>query len=99
MRDALGPPAPTPDISSEWGRVFVRSADPPPPPHWRRVFGISSMSVVDRAVPAELDAIEAAALELYPERVRGPPLCHTRPPYRPAPVLVEGRGGAGWVRR
>ncbi|MEX0891707.1 MAG: THUMP domain-containing protein, partial [Gemmatimonadota bacterium] len=70
MRDALDSVEAAGEITSEWGRVFVRTSSPAALPALARVFGISSLSVIDRTVPAELDAIEAAALELYPEQVR-----------------------------
>jgi len=70
MRDALDSVEAAGEITSEWGRVFVRTSSPAALPALARVFGISSLSVIDRTVPADLDAIEAAALELYPERVR-----------------------------
>jgi thiamine biosynthesis protein ThiI len=70
MRDALDAVEARGEITSEWGRVFVRTSSAAALPALARVFGISSLSVIDRTVPAELEAIEAAALELYPERVR-----------------------------
>lgn len=36
-----------------------------------RVFGISSVSIIDATVPADLDVIIAKGVELYAERVRG----------------------------
>jgi tRNA uracil 4-sulfurtransferase len=58
-------------IDGRWGRIFVRSDAPDALLVLPRVFGVSSVSPVDAVVPADLDAIASAGLELYRERVRG----------------------------
>jgi tRNA uracil 4-sulfurtransferase len=54
-----------------WGRMFARVSSPLAVPVLARVFGISSVSLVEREVPAELEAIVAAGLEQYREAVAG----------------------------
>lgn len=70
MKDAMRTADAPARVDSAWGRIYARTnargvAALP------RVFGISSISPVERVVPAELDAIVAAGVELFSERVRG----------------------------
>lgn len=69
--DALDAAGAAHAIDDEWGRLFVRLDEPSAPPVLARVFGLSSYSVVDRVVPADLDAIVEAGIELYAGRVGG----------------------------
>jgi tRNA uracil 4-sulfurtransferase len=71
MRDALASSGYAHDISSEWGRVFVRTSSPAALPTLARVFGVSSLSPVDRTVPATLDDIAAGGEEVYAPLVAG----------------------------
>ena len=57
-------------VDTQWGRLFVRLADPAALPVLGRVFGLSSYSTVERVVPADLDAIVEAGEALFTERVR-----------------------------
>jgi thiamine biosynthesis protein ThiI len=58
-------------IEPAWGRIFVHADAHRAMPVLARVFGISSLSSVERTVPADLDAIVAAGSELYRELVDG----------------------------
>jgi tRNA uracil 4-sulfurtransferase len=71
MRDALVSSGHTHAITPAWGRVFVRTDSPAALPTLARVFGVSSLSPVDRAVPAKLDDIVAAGTELFAPVVAG----------------------------
>lgn len=70
MKDAMKSAGASSRVESTWGRIYARtsaageSALP-------RVFGISSVSPVERVVPAELDAIVAAGVEIFAERLAG----------------------------
>lgn len=70
LRDALRSGGIPHRVESTWGRIFVR-APAPALPALTRVFGISSLSQVERTVPAELDAIVAAGLALFRDEVTG----------------------------
>lgn len=70
LEDALaGAGAPGP-VESTWGRLFVRGG-PAVLEAASRVFGISSLSPVARVVPADLDTIVEAGVDVYRETVRG----------------------------
>jgi tRNA uracil 4-sulfurtransferase len=56
-------------IEPVWGRLFVRASSPMALPVLARVFGISSVSLVERQVPAELDRIVAEATEQFSDVV------------------------------
>ena len=71
MRDALRSAEIEATVEPAWGRIYVRAESPAAVMPLGRVFGISSLSIVDRVVPAELDAIVAAGTELYADRVAG----------------------------
>lgn len=59
------------EVRREWSRFYVDTAGPDPAAPLARVFGISSWSIIDAVVPAELDAIVARGAELYADRVKG----------------------------
>ena len=71
LKDALRAADVEHRIESAWDRLFIHADAARAEPVLARVFGISSCSRVDRTVPAELDAMAAAAEELYRERVAG----------------------------
>jgi tRNA uracil 4-sulfurtransferase len=54
-----------------WGRMFVRAASPTALPVLARVFGISSVSMIERELPAELDAIVTEAASHFRSAVAG----------------------------
>jgi tRNA uracil 4-sulfurtransferase len=58
-------------IKIAWGRVYVRVDSPAALPVIARVFGISSCSLVDAVVPADVTAITARGFELFRDRVAG----------------------------
>jgi len=57
-------------VDSTWGRMFVH-AGRDALPALSRIFGISSLSRVTRTVPADLDTIVAAGLEVFRDNVAG----------------------------
>lgn len=57
-------------IEPAWGRLFVHADARRALPALARVFGISSLSSVERTVPADVDQIVAAGTELYRAQVR-----------------------------
>ena len=61
MRDALRSADIEATVEPAWGRVYVRADSPAAVMPLGRVFGISSLSIVDRVVPADVDEIVAAA--------------------------------------
>lgn len=71
MHDALHSAGMDATIESAWGRIYVRAASPAAALPLTRVFGISSVSVVDRVVPATLDAIVENGAALYATAVAG----------------------------
>jgi len=73
VRDALGSAGTGDDfeLRTGWNRFIATIHSDAQLPALTRVFGVSSVSVIDAMVPAELDAIVARGRELYAERVRG----------------------------
>src|SRR5690606_31799350 len=71
MKDALRAADVEHRIEAVWDRVYVHCDAARAEPTLARVFGISSLSRVQRTVPAQLDAIVAAGEELYREVVAG----------------------------
>jgi tRNA uracil 4-sulfurtransferase len=71
MSDALNAVDIEHRVEPVWGRVFVRAASPMALPALARVFGISSLSPVEREVPAELGAIVAEATSYFAAAVAG----------------------------
>lgn len=70
IRDALATAGVDAEIQSVWGRIFVRAPAAIAMPILSRVVGISSISLVEREVSADLDAIVEAG-EAFAEAVRG----------------------------
>ena len=70
LKDAMKSVDARAHIESVWGRVYARTsaagAEVLP-----RVFGVSSVSRVERVVPAEMQAIIDAGVELFAERLEG----------------------------
>ncbi len=84
LEDALAADGVVVRVRDRWSRLFVvvapaRAADAPAASvdaqavvaRARRVFGVSSCSVVDAVVDADLDAIVATGRDLYRDAVRG----------------------------
>ncbi|MGD8497182.1 MAG: tRNA uracil 4-sulfurtransferase ThiI [Gemmatimonadales bacterium] len=71
IRDAYASERRPCEVRREWSRLYVDTAGPDPAAPLARVFGISSWSVVDAVVPAELEAIVEKGAELYAGRVHG----------------------------
>jgi thiamine biosynthesis protein ThiI len=71
VRDALRSAGIEANVDPAWGRIFVRAASPAALIPLARVFGISSLSIVERVVPARLDDIVAAGAEIFADRVAG----------------------------
>jgi thiamine biosynthesis protein ThiI len=71
LGDALGSGGHRGTIEPEWGRIFVRADSPAALPALSRVFGVSSLSPVERVVPARLDAIVDAGAALFAPVVAG----------------------------
>jgi tRNA uracil 4-sulfurtransferase len=58
-------------IEPVWGRMFVRTTSPMALPVLTRVFGISSISQIERETPADLDAIIEAGEAQFRDTVAG----------------------------
>jgi tRNA uracil 4-sulfurtransferase len=71
VRDALNAAGIEHRIEAVWGRMFVRASSHMALPVLARIFGISSVSHVEREVTANLDAIVAAGVEAFGESVAG----------------------------
>jgi tRNA uracil 4-sulfurtransferase len=71
MRDALDAAGVEHAVEQAWGRMFVRASSPMALPALTRVFGISSVSFVEREVPSELDTIVREAEAQFADTVRG----------------------------
>jgi tRNA uracil 4-sulfurtransferase len=71
LEDALSSAGIGHAVEATWARFFVRAATPAALPVIARVFGVSSISPVDRVVVADLDAIIEAGREAFADRVRG----------------------------
>src|SRR5688500_9962086 len=71
IRDAVNAAGASCRIETEWGRVYVRLDYPAAVPVLGRVFGISSYSVVEAMVGADVDAIVEKGTEIFTEHVRG----------------------------
>jgi thiamine biosynthesis protein ThiI len=70
MRDALKGAGVAHKIESKWGRMYVRADASEALPALSRVFGISSISAVDRRVPADMQSIVDSGTELFRDAVR-----------------------------
>jgi thiamine biosynthesis protein ThiI len=71
VRDALTSTGVRYRVVSTWGRIFVRVSSPTALPTLARVFGISSISPVERVVPADIDAIVTAGADVFAQQVAG----------------------------
>jgi tRNA uracil 4-sulfurtransferase len=71
MRDAFNSYDARADVRAAWGRVYVRTEAAAAVPVLSRVFGLSSYSVVDAVVPADLDAIVETGAKVFAQLVRG----------------------------
>ena len=70
IADALASAGVAYDIDPAWGRIYVRTRSAGLLP-LARVFGVSSLSPVERVVPARLEAIVDAGVETFRDRVAG----------------------------
>ena len=70
IRDAVNAAGASCRIETEWGRVYVRLDSPAAVPVLGRVFGISSYSVVEAMVAADVDAIVEKGTEIFTEHVK-----------------------------
>jgi thiamine biosynthesis protein ThiI len=71
LRDALTSAGHTAGIEPEWGRIFVRTDSAAALPVLTRVFGLSSLSPVERTTTASVNAIVAAGVDLFVPVVAG----------------------------
>lgn len=71
IRDALEAADIGHRVDMAWGRVFVRATSPMAMPVLARVFGISSISLVEREVTADLDVIVETAATHFRGAVAG----------------------------
>lgn len=71
LRDALNAAGANAKVETEWGRVYVHLDSPAAIPVIGRVFGLSSYSVIDAAVPATVEAIAERGVEVFKEHVTG----------------------------
>jgi tRNA uracil 4-sulfurtransferase len=71
LEDALDASGIAYAIEPGWSRLIVRLGSPAGLPVLARVFGISSVSMVERIVAADLDAIVSAGVEVFGARVHG----------------------------
>lgn len=70
IRDALDSAGINNEVESRWSRLFVRATDSSAPRRVASVFGVSSVSVVEGRVTADLEEIVRTGADLYRERVR-----------------------------
>jgi thiamine biosynthesis protein ThiI len=71
LRDALASEGIPPRIQLSHNRMLVEIPDPSALSVLARVFGVQSISLVDRRVPTELAAIVEAGVECFRDRVKG----------------------------
>ena len=71
LRDALASEGVAPRIQLSHNRMLIEVADAAVMPALARVFGVQSLSPVERRVPTQLAAIVAAGVECFRERVAG----------------------------
>src|SRR5919204_1828847 len=72
VQDALSSSGIEQRIELVWGRMFVRAQSQMALPVLARVFGISSLSWVEREVSADLDTLIATGAEHFRAAVAGP---------------------------
>ncbi len=71
LRDALASEGVAPRIQLSHNRMLIEVPDAAVMPALARVFGVQSLSPVERRVPTQLAAIVAAGVECFRERVAG----------------------------
>jgi thiamine biosynthesis protein ThiI len=71
MRDALQTAGIDHHIDAVWGRVFVRADSQLALPILARVFGVSSVSYVEREIAADLETIVREGAEVFRDAVAG----------------------------
>lgn len=71
LRDALGSEGITPRIQLSHNRMLIEIPEPTSLPTLARVFGVQSLSLVERRVPTQLAAIVEAGVECFRDRVQG----------------------------
>ena len=71
VHDALSSNGTPGKITERWGRMYIHVDSPAAIPVIGRVFGISSYSLVDQVVPADLDTIVRVGVETYQQLVTG----------------------------
>lgn len=71
IRDALDSSGVPGSVDAEWGRMYVHADAVQAAAPLARVFGLSSFSVVERVVPAEVRCIVESGEALFADRVRG----------------------------
>src|SRR5262245_23039359 len=69
IKDALAPLGGAHSVDNRWTRIVVDAPNPEAPLRVARIFGVSSVSVVDATVPPDLDAIVERGLALYRDDV------------------------------
>ena len=71
LRDALESEDAPPRIQLSHNRMLIEIPQESVLPALARVFGVQSLSLVERRVPTQMPAILAAGVECFRERVRG----------------------------
>jgi thiamine biosynthesis protein ThiI len=71
LRDALESEGAPPRIRLSHNRMLIEIPQPGVLPALARVFGVQSLSLVERRVPAQMPELLAAGVECFRERVRG----------------------------
>ena len=71
MRDALNAAGASSRIETEWGRIYVPLDNRAAVPVLGRVFGISSYSIIDAVVAADVAAIADKGVEIFRDHVAG----------------------------
>lgn len=71
LKDALNAAGTSAKVETEWGRIYVHLDSPAAVPVIGRVFGISSYSVIDAVVAANVEEIAARGVEIFRSHVEG----------------------------
>jgi thiamine biosynthesis protein ThiI len=71
IRDALRSADVKHSMDGNWGRMYITADPARAVPVLSRVFGISSLSIIEERVPADVASIVAAGERLYHDAVRG----------------------------
>jgi thiamine biosynthesis protein ThiI len=69
IKDALAPLGGAHSVDNRWTRILVDAPNPEAPLRVARIFGVSSVSVVDATVEPQLGVIVSTGLELYRDDV------------------------------